>query len=222
MSAADIIWAETAWHHWRMAVMGYPASEAADYEPNAAFDYQPNFRTHTMHSVLADVGVADLMEAVRNGEKLMRWRLQHFSDRHATELEKLLKAGALAEPDPSSVGLAMLAYRHWMEMGNPQVAEVLVTYMLRLHMTPDDIVDELMQENCMTGWDRDEKFGIFVANCETELRHQSLLDRLKPKTGADAKRVKIWAPARKAASFRSQRGRATGSKLAVVDEFRED
>lgn len=188
---STIIWAETDWHCWRMAVMGYPASEADDYEPRPAHDYQPNFRTHTMHSVLTDASVTKLKEAVRRGEKLMRWRLQHFSDRHATELEDLLKAGALAEPDPSSVGLAMIAHRQWMEMQNPRVASVLVMYMLLLQMTADDIVDDLMQENSMSGEDRDERFGAFVARCGTELRHQSLLDRLKPKTGADAKKVKL-------------------------------
>lgn len=191
MSVADIFWAETDWHCWRMAVMGYPASEAADYEPNAALDYQPNFRTHTMHSVLSDTGVAALEAAVKRGEKLMRWRLQHFSDDHATELEYLLKAGALAEPDPSSVGLAMIAHRHWMEMQNPRVAKVLVLYMLRLQMTPDDIVDELMQENSLSGEDRDENFAAFVVRWGTALQHERLSDRLKPKSGTDAKKVKI-------------------------------
>ena len=186
-----IIWAETDWHCWRMAVMGYPASEADDYEPRSVFDYQPNFRTHTMHSVLTDASVTKLKEAVRRGEKLRRWRLQHFSDDHATELEDLLKAGALAEPDPSSVGLAMIAHRHWMEMQNPRVAKVLVLCMLQLQMTGEDIVDELMQENSMFGEDRNEQFAQFVARCGTELRHQSLSDRLKPKTGADTRKVKI-------------------------------
>ncbi|MCU4118412.1 hypothetical protein [Variovorax sp. N23] len=185
-----IIWAETDWHCWRMAVMGYPASEADDYEPRPAHDYQPNFRTHTMHSALTDAGVADLTAAINRGEKLTRWRLQHFSDDHATELENLLSAGALAEPDPSSVGLAMLAHRHWMEMGNPRVAKVLVMYMLQLQMTADDIVDELMNENSMSGEDRDDRFAAFVVNCQTELRHEGLSNRLPPKAGAE-KKVKI-------------------------------
>lgn len=188
---STIIWAETDWHCWRMAVMGYPASEADDYEPRSAFDYQPNFRTHTMHSVLTGAGVAKLKEAVRRGEKLMRWQLQHFSDDHATDLESLLHAGALAEPDPSSVGLAMIVHRQWMEMQNPRVAKVLVLYMLRLQMTADDIVDELMQENSMSGEDRDEQFADFVGRYETEWLHDQLSDRLKPKTGTDAKKVKI-------------------------------
>lgn len=190
MNAANIVWAEIDWHCWRMAVMGYPASEADDYEPRSAFDYQPNFRTHTMHSVLTDAGLAKLKEAVRLGEKLRRWRLQHFSDDHATELECLLKAGALVEPDPSSVGLAMIAHRHWMEMGNPRVAKVLVLYMLRLQMTPDEILDGLMQENSMSGEDRDEGFSGFVGRCGIALQHERLSERLAPRNGAE-KKVKI-------------------------------
>lgn len=187
---STIIWAETDWHCWRMAVMGYPASEADDYEPKAAYDYQPNFRTHTMHSVLTDAGIVDLTVAIKRGEKLMRWRLQHFGDDHATELEYLLKDGALAEPDPSSVGLAMIAHRHWMEMDNPRVAKVLVLYMLRLQMTPDEIVDELMQENSMLGENRDEDFAAFVRRCGTVLLRQRLTQQLKPKAGTE-KKVKI-------------------------------
>lgn len=190
MKGTDIIWAETTWHCWRMPAGSYPPSEADDYEPRSAYDYQPNFRTHTMHSVLTDGGVADLKEAVKRGEKLMRWRLQHFSDDHATELEHLLKDGALAEPDPSSVGLAMIAHRHWMEMDNPRVAKVLVLYMLRLQMTPDGIVDELMQENSMSGEDRNERFAAFVRRCGTVLLHQRLSEQLKPKAGTE-KKVKI-------------------------------
>ncbi|MFM9427809.1 hypothetical protein RCH10_004271 [Variovorax sp. GrIS 2.14] len=186
-----INWAKTDWHCWRMAVMGYSASEAVDYEPNAAFDYQPNFRTHTMHSVLTDAGVAELKEAVKRGEKIMRWRLQHFSDDHTTELECLLKAGALVEPDPSSVGLAMIAHRHWMEMGNRRIAEELVQYLLRSQMTPAEVVDQLMQEISISGEDRDERFAAFVGRCETALRHERLSDRLSLKDGADAKKVKI-------------------------------
>jgi hypothetical protein len=190
MNAADIVWAETAWHCWRMPCESYLPSEADDYEPNSAYDYQPNFRTHTMHSVLTDAGVAQLKEAVQRGKKLMRWGLQHFSDDHATELESLLKAGALAEPDPSSVGLAMIAHRHWMEMGNRRIAEVLVQYLLRLHMTPAEIVDELMQENGMSVEDRDERFAAFVSRCGTALQHERLSERLPPKHFGE-KKVKI-------------------------------
>ena len=143
-----------------------------------------------MYSVLTDAGVAELMGAVRDGKKLMRWRLQHFSDRHATQLENLLKVGALVEPDPSSVGLAMLAHRQWMEMQNPRVAKVLVLYMLQLQMTADDIVDELMQENSMSGEDRDQQFAAFVGRCQTALRHDRLSNQLAPKAGTE-KKVKI-------------------------------
>ncbi|KIQ21947.1 hypothetical protein RT97_27140 [Variovorax paradoxus] len=191
MNAAEIVWAETAWHCWRMPAASYPPSEADDYEPNPTYDYQPNFRTHTMHSVLTDAGVTELKAAVQRGEKLMRWRLQHFSDDHVTELESLLKAGALAEPDPSSVGLAMIAHRHWMEMRNRRIAEVLVQYLLRLRITPVEIVGELMQENSMSGEGRDERFATFVGRCGTALQHEWLSARLKPKAGTDTKKVKI-------------------------------
>ena len=191
MSAADIIWAETDWHCWTIPRTGYPVSEAGDYTPQAGFHYQINSRNHDRFSVLTDAGVAELKETVQHGKKLMRWRLQHFNDGHATELENLLKAGALAEPDPSSVGLAMIAHRHWMEMKNSRVAEVLVLYMLRLQMTPDEIVDDLMQENSMWGEDRNERFAAFVGRCETALRHERLSERLKPKAGTDAKKIKI-------------------------------
>jgi hypothetical protein len=188
---STIIWAKTDWHCWTTPRTGYPVSESGDYTPEAGFHYQINSRNHDRFSVLTDAGVSELKEAVQRGKKLMRWRLQHFNDGHATELENLLKAGALAEPDPSSVGLAMIAYRHWMEMKNSRVAEVLVLYMLRLQMTPDEIVDDLMQENSMWGEDRNERFAAFVGRCETVLQHERLSERLPPKAGTDAKKVKI-------------------------------
>ncbi len=191
MSAADILWAETDWHCWTLPRTGYPVSESRDYTPEAGFHYQINSRNHDRFSVLTDAGVSELKEAVQRGKKLMRWRLQHFNDGHAVELVSLLKAGALAKPDPSSVGLAMIAYRHWMEIKNLCVAEALVLHMLRLQMAPDEIVDDLMQENCMWGEDRDERFAAFVGRCETALRHDRLSERLQPKAGTDAKRVKI-------------------------------
>ena len=55
--------------------------------------------------MLKDAEVDQLVRSVRTGAKLMRWRLQHFTDRHVNELLELLRFGALAEPDPSSTGL---------------------------------------------------------------------------------------------------------------------
>jgi hypothetical protein len=188
---SNIKWAEIDWHSWTMPLTGYPVSESGDYTPEAGFHYQINHRNRDRFSVLDDDDVQALTIAVQRGEKLMRWRLQHFSDNHAKELERLLKVGALAEPDPSSVGLVMIAHRHWMEMENPLIAEVLVIYLLRLHMTVDDIVDELMQENCMSGRDRDERFAAFVGDCCTVLLHERLSEQLSTKAVAETKRVKI-------------------------------
>lgn len=187
---SNITWAEINWHSWTMPLTGYPVSESGDYTPEAGFRYQINHRNRDRFSVLDDENVQALTVAVQRGEKLMRWRLQHFSDDHAVELEQLLKCGSLAEPDPSSVGLVMIAHRHWMEMDNPQIAEVLVIYLLRLQMSVDDIVDELMQENCMLGEHRDERFAAFVARCGTALLYTKLSKQLEPKVGTE-KTVKI-------------------------------
>ena len=191
MSAADIIWAETDWHCWTIPRTGYPVSESGDYTPEAGFHYQINSRNHDRFSVLTDTGVAELKKAVQQGKKLMRWRLQHFNDGHATELKNLLRAGALAEPDPSSVGLAMIAHRHWMEMRNSRTAKVLVMYVLRMQMTADEIMDELMQETDMLEASRDEKFAVFVGECVTNWRCECLSVQLKPKPSNCTKKVKI-------------------------------
>ena len=137
MSTDSIKWAEASWHCWMVPASGYPVAESGDYTPRAGFRYQGNYRNRDRFSVLDDEGVQTLAVAVKRGEKVMRWRLQHFSDEHATQLESLLANGALTEHDPSSVGLAMVTHRHLIEMGNPRVAKVLVMYMLRLQMTAD-------------------------------------------------------------------------------------
>lgn len=43
----------------------------------------------------------------------------------------------------------------------------------------------------MSGEDRDEQFATCVVRCGTALRHEQLSERLKPKAGADAKKVKM-------------------------------
>ena len=58
--------------------------------------------------MLNDVAVAQLIEFVQSGAKLMQWLLQHFTDRHVYKLRELLRPGTLAHPDPSSIRLAVV------------------------------------------------------------------------------------------------------------------
>ena len=134
---STIIWAETDWHCWTMPLTGYPVSESGDYTPESGFHYQVNTRSHDRFSVLTDAGVAELMHDLQGGAKLMRWRLQHFTDRHVNELLELLRLCALAEPDPSSIGLVMIAYRHWQQFDNLKIAQALLLHLLRAEYTHD-------------------------------------------------------------------------------------
>lgn len=188
---STIIWANTDWHCWSMPLTGYPVSEPGNWTPEAGFHYQINRRNHDRFSMLTDAGVADLTASVKCGGRLMRWRLQHFTDRHADKLDELIRLGAFAEPDLSSIGLAMIAYRHWEQFGNLLIAEVLVLHMLRMEYTVAEIMDELYAEQILRGESRDDGFAAFVANCGTALQYENLSDRLKPKASTDAKKVKI-------------------------------
>ena len=188
---STIIWAETDWHCWTMPLTGYPVSESGDYTPEAGFHYQVNTRSHDRFSVLTDAGVAELMHDLQGNAKLMRWRLQHFTDHHVDKFLELLRLGALAEPDPSSVGLMMIAYRHWQQFDNLKIAQALVLHLLRAEYTHDELLDELYSEQNMRGEKRDKGFIRFVDNCEIVLQHERLLQQLKPKDVRETRKVKI-------------------------------
>ena len=100
-----INWAQANWHVWTNSILGYPPPKGCDYYPHEGFSYQCNLRNHDRFSMLKDAEVDQLVRSVRNGAKLIWWRLQHFTDRHVNELLELLRFRALAEPDPSSTGL---------------------------------------------------------------------------------------------------------------------
>ena len=141
--------------------------------------------------MLKDDEVSQLVKSARTGEKLMGWRLQHFTDRHVNELLKLLGLGALAEPDPSYIGLVMIAYRHWQQFDNLKIAQALVLHLLRAEHTHDELLDELYSEQNMRGEKRDKGFIRFVDNCEIVLQHERLLQQLKPKDLRETRKVKI-------------------------------
>lgn len=178
---STIIWAKAPWHCWSAPLFSYPTTESDDYELRKGFRYQVNQRNLDRFSVLDDAGMAKLEHDIENGARLMRWRLQHFTDRHADKLEELIALGALVEPDPSSIGLAMIAYRHWEQFDNVLIAEVLVLHMLRMDYAVAEFMDELYAEKILRGESRDEGFAAFVADCEVVLRHQRLSERLGPK-----------------------------------------
>ena len=186
-----IIWAQTNWHVWTNSILGYPPLNGCDYYPHEGFSYQCNLRNHDRFSMLKDDEVSQLVKSARTGEKLMRWRLQHFTDRHVNELLKLLGLGALAEPDPSSIGLVMIAYRHWQQFDNLKIAQALVLHLLRAEYTHDELLDELYSEQNMRGEKRDKGFIRFVDNCEIVLQHERLLQQLKPKDLRETRKVKI-------------------------------
>ena len=183
-------WAETDWHCWTMPLTGYPVSESGDYTPESGFHYQINHRNRDRFSVLDDDGVAELMQRLHDGAKLMRWRLQHFSDKHAGQLQELIGLGVLAEPDPSSIGLAMVAYRHWEQFGNLLVAEALMLHMFRMDYTKVEILNELYEEQTLCGESRHEGFTAFIDHCKIVLKYQRLNSRLPLKIGPE-KKVKI-------------------------------
>lgn len=185
-----ITWAKAPWHCWTAPLFSYLASESDDYEPRKGFRYQVNQRNLDRFSLLDDADMAELVHDIEIGARLMRWRLQHFTDRHADKLDKLIALGAFAEPDPSSIGLAMIAYRHWEQFSNVLIAEVLVLHMLRMDYTVAEIMDELYAEQILRGESRDEGFAAFVADCEVVLRHQRLNEQLGPKSEI-RKKVKI-------------------------------
>ena len=141
--------------------------------------------------MLNDVEVNQLVKSVKTGAKLMRWRLQHFTDRHVNELVKLLTLGALAEPDPSSIGLVMIAYRHWHQFDNLKIAQALLLHLLRAEYTRDELLDELYSEQSMRGMSRDVGFSKFVGVCTIVLQHERLSQQLKPKDASDTRKVKI-------------------------------
>lgn len=187
---STITWTKAPWHCWTAPLFSYPASESDDYEPRQGLRYQINQRNLDRFSLLDDVGMAELENDIEAGANLMRWRLQHFTDRHADRLDKLIALGAFAEPDPSSIGLAMIAYRHWEQFGNLLIAEVLVLHMLRMEYTADEVMNELHAEQILRGESRDEGFAAFIADCEVVLRHQRLNKQLGPKSEV-RKKVKI-------------------------------
>ena len=131
--------------------------------------------------MLKDDEIIQLVKSVRTGAKLMRWRLQHFTDRHVNELLKLLRLGALAEPDPSSIGLVMIAYRHLQQFENLKIAQALVLHLLCAECTHDELLDELYSEQNMRGKKRDTGFIRLIDNCETILKHERLSQQFKPR-----------------------------------------
>ena len=186
-----ITWAQTDWHVWTTSIAGYPPMKSGDYWPEPGFSYQFNQQNHDRFSMLKDVGVNQLVKSVRTGAKLMRWHLQHFTDRHINELLELLRLGALAEPDPSSIELVMIAYRHWQQFDNPQIAEALVLHLLRTKYNHAEVMDELYSEQSMRGMSRDESFSSFVGDCKTVLQHERFLQQLKSKGASETRKVKI-------------------------------
>ena len=87
----------------KQALIDYPPPKGCGYYPHEGFSYQCNLRNHDRFSMLKDDEVSQLVKSVRTGAKLMRWRLQHFTDRHVNELLELLRLGAVSAIQPVAI-----------------------------------------------------------------------------------------------------------------------
>lgn len=187
---SNIKWAQLPWHCYVREFFPYGPELADDHEPRPGLTYCEH-SSWVFYSKPTDEDIESLSDQARNGAKLMRWQLQHFTDRHANKLEALLMHGLLTEPDPSEINLAMVAYRHWQLAGHKQVAKILVTYMLQTGSDGRAIAGMLC-ENGQRRWDYlDIGFDEFVRVCDTELRYKNLSVALKEKGSVEMRKVKI-------------------------------